>query len=324
MHPVDRLVIVARNINATNRRLLDAAARLGVDAAVLAPEQATRRLRAGDVALGRLDVLATLDGPEPGLSTLQSLENKGVLVLNRAAALLGAHDKLATAVSLAARWLPHPRTAHVGAATDLALGFPVVVKPRFGSWGRDLTVCRSRPALESCLAELRRKAWFRRQGALVQELIQPQGYDLRILVAAGEVVGAVKRVTAPGEWRTNVALGAERSRLAPPPQACLIALGAAAALGTDLVGVDLLPDGNGGWVVLELNGAVDFTREYGLGTADVFERVVHLLMRSARGGPDGDVSDLAGGQRRARAIAGMPSQQQWGRSMPLRAEGEMS
>ena len=321
---MDRLVIVARNVSSTNRALLDAAARLGVDAAVLAPEQAARRLRAGEVALGRLDVLATLDGPETGLATLRSLEDKDVLVLNRASALQGAHDKLATAVRLAACRLPHPRTAHVGAATDLALGFPVVVKPRFGSWGRDITVCRSRSALESCLAELRRKVWFRRQGALVQELIQPRGYDLRIVVAAGEVVGAVKRVAAPGEWRTNVALGAERSRTAPPPQACLIALGAAAALGTDLVGVDLLPDGNGGWVVLELNGAVDFTPEYGLGAADVFEHVVRVLMRSARGSAEGgDISELTR-QRRAKAIAVVPSGQQRGRSMPHRSEGEMS
>jgi RimK-like ATP-grasp domain len=141
-----------------------------------------------------------------------------------------------TALRLAARGLPHPRTAHVGAAADLPLEFPVVVKPRFGSWGRDVSVCRSRSALERCLRDLGRKAWFRRQGALVQELVQPQGYDLRILVAAGEIVGAVRRVAARGEWRTNIALGGGRSAADPPAQACLLALGAAAALETDLVG----------------------------------------------------------------------------------------
>jgi hypothetical protein len=69
----------------------------------------------------------------------------------------------------------------------------------------------------------------------------------------------------------------------PPPQARLIALGAAAALGTDLVGVDLLPDGEGGWVVLELNGAVDFTPEYSPGGESVFQRVVEMLARPFRG-----------------------------------------
>jgi RimK family alpha-L-glutamate ligase len=306
MDTPNRLAIVARNVDSTNRGLLEAAATLGFDALVLPPEEAARRLRTGDVALGRLDVLPTLDGPEPGLETLRRLEQKGVLVLNRAGALFAAHDKLTTALRLAARGLRHPRTAHVGAAADPAFEFPVVVKPRFGSWGRDVAVCRSRSALERCLRRLGRKAWFRRQGALVQEFIQPQGYDLRILVAAGEIVGAVKRVAAPGEWRTNIALGGGRTAADPPPQACLIALGAAAALGTDLVGVDLLPDGDGGWVILELNGAVDFTPEYNLGGEHVFERVVQVLARPIRGDTDSSaarISELSGERSRGMAIA---------------------
>jgi RimK family alpha-L-glutamate ligase len=279
---VKRLAIVARKGNSTNRGLLDAAVTLGLDAVVLPPEHAAHWLRTGDVALGRLDVLPTLDGPESGLETLRSLEENGVRVLNRAGPLLAAHDKLMTALRLAGRGVPHPRTAHIGAVVDPAFDCPVVVKPRFGSWGRDVTLCRTRSELERCLRGLGRKAWFRRQGALVQELVPPRGYDLRILVAAGEIVGAVKRVAAAGEWRTNVALGGGRSAAAPPPKACLIALGAAAAIGADLVGVDLLPDGNGGWVVLELNGAVDFTPEYSLGGEGIYERVMQTLARPVR------------------------------------------
>jgi RimK family alpha-L-glutamate ligase len=280
--PEKRFAIVASNVNSTNRGLLEAAATLGLDALVVSPERAARQLRTGDIALGRLDVLPTLTGLEPGLETLRSLEERGVLVLNRAGALVAAHDKLMTALRLAARGLPHPRTAYVGTAADPAFGFPVVVKPRFGSWGRDVALCRDDAALERHLRRLRRRAWFRRHGVLVQELIGPQGHDLRILVAAGEIVGAVKRVAAPGEWRTNIALGGRRTAVDPPPQARLIALGAAAALGTDLVGVDLLADGDGGWVVLELNGAVDFTPEYSLPGEAVFERAVEMLARFSR------------------------------------------
>jgi RimK family alpha-L-glutamate ligase len=272
-----RLAILAHHLTATNRGLLEAAAAVGVDAFLVSPLEAPRRVRSADVVLGRLDVLPTLDGPEPGLEALRRLEERGVHVLNRAGSLLGAHDKLMTALRLGANRIPHPRTAHVGAASSLPLEFPVVVKPRFGSWGRDVTLCRSRTEFEHCLHGLRRKSWFRRQGALVQELVRPPGYDLRILVAAGEIVGAVERVAAAREWRTNIALGGDRRPADPPPRARLIALGAAASLGADFVGVDLLPDGDGRWVVLEVNGAVDFKPEYSLDGEPVFERVVRTL-----------------------------------------------
>jgi RimK family alpha-L-glutamate ligase len=302
METMERLVIVARNVGSTNRGLVGAARAFGLDAVVLTPEQAARRLRPGDVALGRLDVRPTLDGPERGLNKVRILEARGV-VLNRAGALLAAHDKLSTALRLSARALPHPRTAHVDAPVDPAFGFPVVVKPRFGSWGRDVTVCRSRSELERCLRGLRRRRWFRRQGALVQELIPPRGYDLRILVGAGEIVGAVQRVAVRGEWRTNVALGGGRAPADPPPQARLIALGAAAALEADFVGVDLLPTGEGRWVVLEVNGAVDFTSAYSLAGENVFERVVRTLALSVRGEGGAREERFAGARVRAAAIA---------------------
>lgn len=305
-----RLTIVANKVAPTNRRLLEAARALGLDAHVLPPQEAERRLGRGDVALGRLDVLPTLDGPEPGLRSLRALEERGVLVLNRAGALLGVHDKLATALRLATHGLPHPRTAHVGADRDLGLTFPVVVKPRFGSWGRDVTLCRHPAALERCLRGIRGEGWFGRQGALVQELVAPQGYDLRILVAAGEVVGAVKRLAAPGEWRTNVALGGRRSAVAPPQEACQLALSAASAFGIDLVGVDLLPDGRGGWVVLELNGAVDLTPEYSLRGEDVFAEIVRSLAFGIEHRAEGHArierpgsSELGASQSRARALS---------------------
>ena len=290
---VQRLAIVATHLTETNRQLLEAAVRLGMQAIQLGAPEAQTRLRAGDHALGRLDVLPTLDGPEPGLEELRALEDTGVLVVNRAGALVGAHDKLVTALRLAARSLPHPRTAHVGDDADPGFRFPVVVKPRFGSWGKDVVLCESRSALLRCLRATLRREWFRRQGAIVQEQVPPLGRDLRVLVAAGKVVGAVERVAAAGEWRTNVALGGTRRRVEPPPGTCRLAVDAADALGVDLAGVDLLPDGAGGYVVLELNGAVDFTREYALGGDDVFERAIRALEAPARYAPVRDETEEA-------------------------------
>jgi RimK family alpha-L-glutamate ligase len=276
-----RFALIASRVTRTNRALMEAADRLGEDAWILAPSEAPDILEHGDTAVGRLDVLRSLDGVEPGLCVLDQLDRSGIAVLNRPGALLAAHDKLATALRLGGAGLAHPRTAHVDEYCDAGLELPVVVKPRFGSWGRDVVVCRSRLGLRRCLRALRSKPWFSRQGALVQELVPPQGHDLRVVIAGGSVVGAVERVAARGEWRTNVALGGSRRAVEPSAEASLLALGAAHCLDADLAGVDLLPDGGGGYVVLEVNGAVDFTQDYALGCDDVFERAVEALL-SAR------------------------------------------
>ncbi|HET8953678.1 MAG TPA: hypothetical protein VFN44_24360 [Solirubrobacteraceae bacterium] len=256
------LAIVAQRRTATNVALAAAVPR-GVDARILSPEQAAALLRPGAVALGRLDVVDGLDGVEDGLWALGSLAARGVRVLNRAGALLAAHDKLLTAKVLRGADLPHPRTRvlHPGASLPEWEG-ALVVKPRFGSWGRDVELCGDEIAFRRHVRALEHRLWFQQHGALLQELVPSAGHDLRVVVAGGVVVGAIGRLAAPGEWRTNVALGGTRVAVEPPPEALGLAARAAAAAGLDLVGVDLLPDGAGGWTVLELNGAVDFTREY--------------------------------------------------------------
>jgi ribosomal protein S6--L-glutamate ligase len=115
--------------------------------------------------------------------------------------------------------------------------------------------------------------------------VPPLGHDLRVLVAAGKVVGAIKRVAAPGEWRTNIALGGTRMPVVPPPAACELAIAAAAAIGADLVAVDLLPTGPGRFCIIELNGAADFGMEYSLGV-NVFDAVLEALAHAARGKPE--------------------------------------
>lgn len=281
--PWRRLFIAAGSPTPTNLGLAAAAERLGLDAAIVSPGDLHAAAAPGDVVLGRIDVLPTLDGPQPGLAALRRVSISGVEVVNGSGPLFSAHDKFATAIALTRAGSPHPRTGLIAQAGPPHFPPPYVVKPRFGSWGRDVERCFSKVELAEQLARFGRRRWFRRQGALVQELVPTEGRDLRLLVAGGIVVGAIERVAAPGEWRTNVALGAERRRTFPPPAACSLAVLAAAAIGGDLVGVDLLPDGLGGWVVIELNAAVDFNELYALGHQDVYEAALaSLLAQSSR------------------------------------------
>jgi [lysine-biosynthesis-protein LysW]---L-2-aminoadipate ligase len=265
---VRQALVVGRETE-TNVALAEAFASLGCRAAVTSARNALSAGR-GDVILNRLDVLPSLDGVEVGFWTMLRAERTGAVSLNRPGSLLNAHDKLATALLLARAGVAQPRSAHVREAqVPEGLRPPFVVKPRFGSWGRDVFRCETADDLRLLLERLAHRHWFRRQGALVQELVPPTGRDLRLLLVAGRVIGAIERVALPGEWRTNVALGASRCPVDPPREACALALRALDALGLDLAGVDLLVDGEGNHLVLEINGAVEFTTDYAPG-ADPF------------------------------------------------------
>ncbi len=280
--------IAAGRSTATNELLVGAFHERGVRAERVEPTELGRLATPGDVVFGRLDVAPTLDGVEDGLWELRRVERRGIAVLNRASTLLACHDKLQTVLRLARVGIPQPATAHVDTVrVPTELGFPVVVKPRFGSWGRDIVLCATEEELTACLKALGDRAWFRRQGALVQELVPPADFDLRLVVAGGRVVGAVERVAARGEWRTNIALGGTRRPVEPCAETCALAVAAASAVEGDIVGVDLLPVPGGGWSVLEVNGAVDFTSAYSLAGQDVFEAIARVVADAT---PDLDAS----------------------------------
>jgi RimK family alpha-L-glutamate ligase len=277
-----RFAVVAHRATETNAAIVAASDAIGVRADVLSPRESLRNLEPGDVALGRLDVREGLDGIESGSIELERLATGGIEVLNRPSALVAAHDKLLTARALRLAGLPHPHTSLIAEGLPAqAPELPVVVKPRFGSWGRDVVRCETRDELDAALERAAFRGWFREHGALVQELVPPFGWDLRLVVACGCIVGAARRVAAPGEWRTNVSLGGHSEPVAPPPLARTLAIAAAAAIRADLVGVDLLPTPNG-YVIAELNGAVDFRSWYTLDGTDVFAETVLQLLRAAR------------------------------------------
>ncbi|HEV3162980.1 MAG TPA: RimK family alpha-L-glutamate ligase, partial [Isosphaeraceae bacterium] len=154
-----------------------------------------------------------------------------------------------------------------------ALGGDVVVKPLFGSEGRGLLRVSDR--------ELARRAFFtlERLGAVlyVQQFVPHPGHDLRAFVLGDRVLGAIRRHAPKGDWRTNVSLGGRPEACTLDPAAERLALRAARAIGARMAGVDLLPDGEGELVVLEVN-AVPGWRALGSATGvDVAVEILRAL-----------------------------------------------
>ncbi|MGD0166449.1 MAG: ATP-grasp domain-containing protein [Gaiellaceae bacterium] len=272
--------IIAHSPNQTNLALASAW-RAGECLGVIAPHEALDLLGGGDAALARLDVRPGLDGVEPGLSDLVELERRGVRVLNRPEALLAGHDKLLTARLLESGSVPTPRTTLVGDDwNELASSLPLVIKPRFGSWGTDVFRVENDGELRKLALAIAGRPWLQRGGAIAQELVPPIGFDLRVLVAFKRVVGAVRRRAVDGEWRTNIACGATRMAETLEPQAARLALEAVEMTRLDLACVDILPLPGGGFCALEVNAAPDFSLEYNV-EEDVFGAVTSRLELAA-------------------------------------------
>lgn len=283
------VAVVAWKSFPSNLRLVEGWRRLGIRAELLRPPDARRRLGPGDIALARLDVAPTLDRVEAGLVEITALQHRGVRLLNRPTALLAAHDKRETALRLTDAGIPHPRTLHRTRLDEVrALDLPFVLKPRFGSWGRDVMLCRNAGELERCLARIGERSWFRRHGVLIQDVVPPLGYDLRVIVAGGRVVGAERREAAPGEWRTNEALGGRAVHAQPSEEEGALAIDAARAIGGDLLGVDLLPLPDTGYVVIEVNSAVDFGAEDSLPGRSVYVDAADALALGRANRPTAD------------------------------------
>jgi ribosomal protein S6--L-glutamate ligase len=186
------------------------------------------------------------------MDCLARYEAAGGVVINPARAVEAAVDKFLASAKLAEAGLVTPRTICCQTADDAMaafgeLGGDVVLKPLFGSEGRGIT------RLNDEALALRAYKMLAHLGAVlyVQEFIQHEGADLRLLVIGGQVL-AMRRKN-PLDWRTNISRGAKAEAFTPDETLIDLAHRAAAAVGAPLAGVDILPGRDGRMYCLEVN-----------------------------------------------------------------------
>jgi RimK family alpha-L-glutamate ligase len=216
-----------------------------------------------DAVLARFIPAGSLEQIIFRVDALHWIEEHGVPVVNSPRAIERSVDKFYTDALLREAGVPTPETVVCERAADAmdaihamlsprdaGHGGGVVIKPIFGSMGHGIVRVGDPDVAFRVLQTLEQlRAVF-----YVQRAVDCDGRDVRAFVVGGRVIGAIERRAPAGDWRANVSRGGSARPFELPPAWEALALRAAAALGTDYAGVDLLPAHDGTVFVLEVNG----------------------------------------------------------------------
>ena len=209
-------------------------------------------LRRDDIVLVRAIPGGSLEQVVYRMDALHALQAWGCRVINTAEAIERSVDKFHASFLIGQAGLPTPRTFVAERFEDAVtyfneLGGDVVLKPIFGSEGKGIVrISDPDVAYRTFRAlEIARSVYY------LQEYLPGPGWDLRVFVLGGRVLGCMKR-TASG-WKTNVSQGASPEAYPLSEDIRALALASAEAFGADVCGVDLFPS-RGGFKVIEANG----------------------------------------------------------------------
>jgi RimK family alpha-L-glutamate ligase len=216
-------------------------------------------VRSHEVQLDTCDVVVVRGIPRGSLEqivfrvdALHALEAAGVRAVNGALAIERAIDKFLASALVAAAGVPTPRTVACERADDAleafaALGSDVIVKPLFGSMGFGMARVEDPDIAQRVFRalEIERAVYY------LQETVPHDGVDVRALVVGEGVVAAMERVGTG--WRANLSRGARARPVDLDERRAELCVRAAAALGADYAGVDILRSADGRDFVLEVN-----------------------------------------------------------------------
>lgn len=195
------------------------------------------------------------------LASSMVFQEQGIPVVNSYEVIRNCGDKLLTTLKLAKYGLPVPRTAIAfdrSIALELAkeLGYPVVVKPIHGSWGRMMARAVDEASLLDIIDFRENMPSPQFQIHYIQEFVNKPGRDIRAYYVWGEVPVAIYRVSQ--YWKTNTALGARAEPAELNEEVKELVRRAGDIMGGGVLGVDLMEDENGKVLISELNAVVEF------------------------------------------------------------------
>lgn len=215
------------------------------------------------------------------------LEGVGILSVSSFKTLQIAGNKLFTSVELMKNGVKTP-LAVVSFSYQSAIesfnktGYPAVLKPVIGSWGRLVSLIKDKYTAEAVLED-RLYMFPLYQVFYIQEYVEKPGRDIRATVIGDEVVSAIYRVSLPEQWKTNIALGGRSEKAEVTDELAEIVLKAARAVGGEFVGIDVLESPKEGYVVNEVNATPEFRGSMEATGVNIPEKILkHLVSKTRR------------------------------------------
>ena len=217
------------------------------------------------------------------LYSLRILNDWGIPTVNTWEVANTCGDKLLTSSALNRAGVPNPRTMLAFTPESALeameeLGYPVVLKPAVGSWGRLLARINDRDAAEAILEHKVTLGSFHHGAFYIQEYVNKPGRDIRSFVVGDETICAIYR-TSP-HWITNTARGGQASNCPVTPELDEISRRAAAAVGGGVVAIDLF-ETEDGLVVNEVNYTMEFRNSIDTTGVNIPGRVADYVISEA-------------------------------------------
>jgi [lysine-biosynthesis-protein LysW]--L-2-aminoadipate ligase len=276
--------MICTGVRAEERMLIEAFAAQDVDLQVVLDRSIYGDLGSWPEALPRLDVyLLRSKSHWRNLVTARWLESLGAHPINDSRLIDTCGDKVLTTLALLGSDVPTLSASIAlapegGAGAAESVGYPMVVKPVIGSWGRLIGKVNDEDALELALDHKTAIGGAPHAITYLQRFVETGGRDLRTFVIGGRCVAAIAR--SSDGWKTNTALGGEAAGLDLDDELVTISEAASLAVGGGIVAVDLFKTDDG-YLVNEVNGTMEFRNSVDTTGVDIPGLVVDYVLERA-------------------------------------------
>ncbi|MCF8261298.1 MAG: lysine biosynthesis protein LysX [Melioribacteraceae bacterium] len=214
------------------------------------------------------------------LHAIRLFESEGIKCVNNSKVATICGDKLLTSINLKEHNIPQPEvrvafTEESALETIEDMGYPVVLKPAVGSWGRLLSKINDRDAAESILEHKAILGTYHHSIFYIQKYVAKQGRDIRSFVIGDECIAAIYRTSE--HWITNTARGAVASKCEMNDEIFDLSVRAAKAVGGGVVAIDLF-ETDEGYSVNEVNYTMEFKNSIDTTGVNIPDKIVDYVI----------------------------------------------